>query len=124
MANNDMEVIMYKILKYLYCSMIHGVKPLEEDFCCNGRIFGHGIPPYTWSCVMQELEINGYIRGLKTVETKNGSLLDASDVIITYAGRQFLNENSGMKKAAEYLGSAFETILSGVVEALTVSVIK
>ena len=39
MAKNDMEVIMYKILRYLYECMKLGVEPELEQFAWNSKLF-------------------------------------------------------------------------------------
>lgn len=46
MAKNDMEVIMYKILRYLYECMKLGVEPELEQFAWNSKLFD--IPQSYW----------------------------------------------------------------------------
>ncbi|MBQ0004623.1 MAG: hypothetical protein KBS68_02035 [Clostridiales bacterium] len=38
MAKNDMPVIIYKILKYLYECMKAGKQPDETDFCAESKL--------------------------------------------------------------------------------------
>lgn len=116
MAQNDMEVIIYKILRYLYDSMKAGKRPREEDFCCSCRMFN--IPPVYWNQIIIEMSENGLIKGILITETKDGALIDASGARITMAGSQYLKENSGMRKAAAVAGTAFEYILEAIIGAL------
>ena len=46
MAKDDMEVIMYKILKYLYECMKKDIDPQMEDFSWNSKLFR--IPQNYW----------------------------------------------------------------------------
>ena len=74
MAQNDMEVIIYKILRYLYDSMKAGnLHPREEDFCCSCRMFN--IPLIYWNQIIIEMSENGLIKGVLITETKDGALL-------------------------------------------------
>ena len=119
MAYDDMEVIMYQILKYLYECMKCGVTPREIDFNHGARLFEADIPEAYWKQVMEELQDHNYIKGLIVGPmTKDGIIMDASRVRITLEGVQFLKENSGMQRAADKLGRAFEILLAGIVQAL------
>ena len=55
MAQNDMEVIMYKILSYLYECMKAGKRPRMEDMCCSCQMFQ--IPLSYWGTIMEELTL-------------------------------------------------------------------
>ena len=57
MAQNDMEVIMYKILKYLYECMKADVPPRMEDINCTCQMFQ--IPLRYWGMIMDELISRG-----------------------------------------------------------------
>ena len=46
MAKDDMEVIMYKILKYLYECMKKDISPQLEDFSWDSKLFH--IPQNYW----------------------------------------------------------------------------
>ena len=78
MAKNDMEVIMYKILRYLYECMKLGVEPELEQFAWNSKLFD--IPQSYWnkpanveSRVIQPIreELTPLFRGL-TIRKKYG----------------------------------------------------
>lgn len=117
MAQNDMEVIMYKILSYLYECMKAGKRPRMEDICCSCEMFQ--IPKPYWEQIMRELASKGLISGFLMRETKDCLLISMTDnPTITYEGRQFLVENSGMKRAAEFLGGTFSILLDGIIAAL------
>ena len=53
MAKNDMEVIVYKILSYLYECMKNGATPEMEDMCHNCKLFR--IPRSYWLMIMKDL---------------------------------------------------------------------
>lgn len=117
MAQNDMEVIMYKILKYLYECMKADVLPRMEDINCTCQMFR--IPLRYWGMIMDELFSRGLIKGFRRITTKGTVIIQMIDNPgITYEGRQFLVENSGMKRAAEFTGNAFAVLLDGIVAAL------
>jgi hypothetical protein len=116
MQNDDMEVIMYKILSYLYAAQKAGEAPREEDFCAQSRLFH--IPTSYWTDVLQELLDNGYIKGVEIAQYINGPSVDASHAKITLQGVQFLRENAGMAKVREFLGNAFALVLEQVISKL------
>ena len=61
MAQNDMEIIVYKILSYLYECMKSGKHPRMEDMGCVCQMFR--IPQEYWNQVMEELIDCGYVKG-------------------------------------------------------------
>lgn len=69
MAKNDMEVIMYKILRYLYECMKLGVEPELEQFAWNSKLFD--IPQSYWCKIIVTLVRKGYITGFATVYKGN-----------------------------------------------------
>lgn len=112
MAQNDMEVIMYKILSYMYECMKAGARPRMEDICYTCQMFQ--IPKPYWEQIMKELITRGLLSGFLMRQTKDGLIICMADnPAITYEGRQFLVENSGMKRAASFLGNAFGYIKGG-----------
>lgn len=117
MAQDDMEIVMYKILSYLYRCMKDGKRPKAEDMCCECQMF-HISASY-WGKIMDELILNEYIRGFNRIPTKGATIIQMrDDAGITYKGREFLIENAGMKRAAAFLGGAFSVILDGIVGAI------
>ena len=115
MAKDDMDVIIYKILRYMYECMKAGHKPAMEDMCCNCKLFD--IPERYWESIIRELIDAGYVRGITYRITKSGPLINMTDdVSITLDGVHFLEENSRMAKAKQFLGSAFEIVLDTVLK--------
>lgn len=59
MAYNDMDVIIYKILAYLYECMKNGVAPREEDMCSSAKLLR--IPERYWLQIIEEMQAEGLI---------------------------------------------------------------
>ena len=57
MASNDMQVLMYKILKYLYECMKLGKEARLEDFSYNSKLFD--IPKNYWLEIICTLVTHG-----------------------------------------------------------------
>lgn len=114
MANNDMEVIMYKILRYLYECMKFDIIPDLQKYGWNSRMIN--VPQQYWCKIIKILVEKGFVIGFSILSTKEGVQIQINPPVeITYEGREFLRENSGMKKAKDFCGEAFEMILSAVV---------
>ena len=110
MAYNDMEVIAYKILKFLYECMKQGITPTKEDLIreCNLDKF----PESYWCKVVAELIDKRYIKGFSQLKCKGGTYIQMNDDIsVTFDGVRFLEDNSKMKEVKDFLGSAFEIAL-------------
>lgn len=117
MAKDDMEIIIYKILSYLYECAKNGVHPEMEDICYECKLFR--VPESYWKLIMREIISNGYITGINIVSAKDKEyFLMMDDVGITLAGREYLCENSGMKTAEKICGKAFEIVLEAVIGVL------
>lgn len=85
MAYNDMDVIIYKILSYLYECMKQGVSPRPEDMCASARLFR--IPQKYWIQIIEEIQGHGLVKGFFIIDTKEGKLVQLSDnVIVTLDG--------------------------------------
>lgn len=120
MAYDDMEVVMYKILAYLYKCNKSGKEPEFLDYYAGGSLVKTN--QVYWNQIMKELIDLGYVRGFLTRETKDGLLIQQDCPQVTFAGRSFLKENSRMNEAKDFLGDAFEKVLTATVEALAASV--
>lgn len=117
MANNDMEVIMYKVLNYLYKCMKADVIPNKEDLIRDCDLVN--IPENYWTQVVIELCDRGFVKGIHTRATKSGPLIFVNpDVRITFDGVEFLKENSTMKKVKDFLGKTYEIVLSQAIQSL------
>lgn len=116
MAKDDMDVIIYKILRYMYERVKRGETPRLEDMCYDCKLFH--IPEGYWNQIIVELAESGYVRGFLCRRTKSGLVVTMmDDVSITLAGVHFLEENSRMRKAGEFLGKAFEIVLGTILTA-------
>ena len=117
MASNDMEVIMYKILKYLYECMKNDKEPKLEEFAWDSKIMN--VPKNYWLEVIAVLTEKEFIKGFFVMcnKTKDTELHVQTDppYKITYEGVCFLDENSGMKKAKEFCKDSFNVLLSAVI---------
>lgn len=119
MAYDDKEVVMYKILAYLYECNKAGKEPEFLDYCAGGALVKTN--QVYWNQIMKELIDRGYVRGFLTRGTKDRLLIQQDYPQVTFAGRTFLKENSRMNEAKAFLGDAFEKVLTATVEALVAS---
>ncbi|MBS4462826.1 MULTISPECIES: YjcQ family protein [unclassified Facklamia] len=100
MAKDDYFVIVYQLLKYLYECVKCGVKPDPEKL--TAMYFN--VPDNYWAYILISLKDDQYIKGIKTIPTKDGILFsDLSDLMITPKGIQYLFENSLLEKAKKTL---------------------
>ena len=100
MAKDDMNLIIYKILRYLYgCNKSGKTTTFSDMF--SALEFGN-IPPNYLSQILSELIDAGYIKGVMLTPTKGVTVITVSDnARITLKGVEYLDENSRMKKAAD-----------------------
>ena len=109
MAKDDYHVIAYRILAYLYICLKAGedidMQSIQaEELHINQRY---------WEYIMRHLYQEGYIEGLYLVpvigkEEKGVKITRA--LMITPAGIDFLESNSAMSRAREFLKTLKETI--------------
>ena len=82
MAKNDMEVIMYKIIRYLYECIKTGKSPELTDIMWRCKLFD--IPKVYWLAIMRELIEDEYIDGLRFIGAKDmEQVLQVGDIRIT-----------------------------------------
>lgn len=108
MAHDDMHVVMYKILSYLYKCMKAGESP-------DLRMVGAdalGINHKYWSAIVDELVERGYVKGFKVTEVPGLTprCVTPVDPAITMSGVEFLMENSMMRKAYAFLRDAKDAL--------------
>lgn len=107
MAKNDYHVIMYRILIYLYACLKEGV-PFDPDEVSYERL---GIPESYWSTVVAKMAEKGFITGAVIIPLLGiGKRIKWVEPEITPEGVEFLQENSLMGKAREFLKTVKETI--------------
>lgn len=107
MAQDDMFVVMYRIIAYLYDCMKNGEDPdiMQYGFTATG------IPEPYWNKVMKQLVDHGLIDGVLVITTGSGELIvTPTDPTVTMEGVQFAQENSMMAKAAKFLKDAKASI--------------
>ena len=114
MAKNDMEVIQYKILEYLYGCLKSGHLASMDEMAWKCRLFD--ITREYWLVILRELIEEGYVSGLKYIDAKDMEcVIETGTITITKVGRQYLIENSRMQKIREELGEAFKITLGAVI---------
>ncbi len=107
MKRDDFYVIAYRILSYLYACMKCGEKP-DMNVISYEKL---GICESYLNNIVIELLENGYIKGITEVRVLGSSPgIKAIDPKITMQGIEFLQENSAMKKAYDFLKSLKEII--------------
>lgn len=106
MAQNDMYVVMYKIIAYLYDCMKRGVSPDAAKISAGAL----GIPDEYWIDVIEELVDHGYVKGfgISYADNMPGVIIDRPRV--TMEGVAFAQENSMMGKAQAFLQDAKASI--------------
>ena len=100
MAKNDYFVIVYRILTYLYEMFKAGEKPNIEMFSPDALGINNGY----WTNTMESMLEEGYIKGVTMVPRIGGAPgVKISDIKITPKGIEYLQENSTMQKAKNFL---------------------
>ena len=99
MASDDMHVVIYKILAYIYKCMKCGETPEKGEISAEAL----GIPYAYWAQIISELCSHGYVSGISVVKTTSGLSVTLAKPTITLDGVEFLMENSMMTKAVKFL---------------------
>ncbi|MBS4750978.1 hypothetical protein GMA11_05100 [Granulicatella sp. zg-ZJ] len=110
MAKDDYDVIVFKILTYLYRKLKNRYEddtylyPLTNDFPINEDYF---------ISILEDLEEKKFIKNLKIIKSWGGDVVgyDLSQVKITGDGIEYLRDNSRMKKLINLVKEA-RTIMS------------
>lgn len=107
MAKDDMFVIMYRILAYIYVCEKQGGQ-FDEKAISWGKI---KIPESYWIDVIEEIKDHGYIKGVHIKEFCGGAkMVEWDRPKITQEGVEFINENFTMAKAKEVLKGLKEVV--------------
>lgn len=107
MAKDDYFVLAYRILRYLYECFKAGEQAELEMFGPNALGINNGY----WVNLLESLVVEGYITGISfpsAVGRIHGAKVYGAK--ITQKGIEFLEDNSKMKKAAQFLRSVKETV--------------
>lgn len=103
MSQNDMYVVMYKIIAYIYDCMKRGVEP--DDAGWGSRELG--IPESYWTSIVEELIEHRFITGVKVNHFLGGQdMVSAFRPRVTMEGVAFAQENTMMAKAKAFLQDA------------------
>ena len=103
MAFDDMSVVMYRILAYVYDCMKRGVEPDDARWSCIAL----GISESYWQKVVVDLIDHGYLAGVRVDTFADGTtMVSPIDPRVTIEGYQFITENSAMGKAKRFLQDA------------------
>ena len=102
MAQNDMYVVMYKIIAYLYDCMKSGVSPDIEKISADAL----GIPEEYRVDVIEELVDHGYVKGFGIRYADNMPVVIIDRPRVTMEGVAFAQENSMMGRAKAFLQDA------------------
>lgn len=112
MANDDYDVILCKVLVYLYAVMKRKTVFISEEF---EKTVKRDANEEYFKDVLRLAQEEGFIAGLNFTRAWGGTyiLLSAySDMEITAAGIRYLNENSGMRKVLNTLKQGVDVIAS------------
>lgn len=107
MAKDDFFVITYRILSYLYACFKAGEKADLEMISPDALHISSGY----WINIMECLSEKGYITGIvfpKAIGGLGGAKI--SNLKITMDGIEFLQENSSIKKAVDFLKTVKEIV--------------
>lgn len=96
-----MNVVMYKILAYLYDCMKQGVEPQRSKIAHDSDMLG--IPEPYWERIMAQLADRGFVKGVVVRCYDDSPTVLVSKPYVTLEGVQFMQENSMMDKALKFL---------------------
>lgn len=107
MAKDDYFVIVCRVLTYLYACLKSGAEPDKSEL--GPERFG--IEPKYWLYIIENLQKQGYVSGVH-IGRLLGRLpsVKLDGIMITPAGIEYLQENSAIAKAKDFLKTLKEII--------------
>lgn len=99
MARDDMHVVMYTILRYLYDCLKGGKDPDPSAFSASAL----GINASYWTAIVADLVNRGYVRGVRVFHNSDGDQVQVVKPCVTIEGVEFMMENSMMQRALKFL---------------------
>jgi len=106
-AKDDYSALACRILLYLYACLKTGQKP-EESEISPARL---DINPQYWIYITRHLQADGYISGMYFGELLGGMpSVKMLELEITPKGIEYLQENSVMNKAKDFLRTLKEIV--------------
>lgn len=100
MAKDDYQVIVFRILKYLYNQLKNGL-PVEAEMLGHDSKTCNINEPY-WRYIITSMQEEGLIRGLKT-EADQADCEHLENVQITPKGIEMLSDNGTAKKVDDLI---------------------
>lgn len=100
MAKDDYQVIVFRILKYLYNQLKNGL-PVEAEMLGHDSKNCNINEPY-WRYIITSMQEEGLIRGLKT-EADQADYEHLENVQITPKGIEMLSDNGTAKKVDDLI---------------------
>ncbi|MGI6040975.1 MAG: YjcQ family protein [Candidatus Alectryocaccobium sp.] len=97
MAKDDMHVIIYKLLSYLYECMKKG-SAVDVELLNNKMFLEVEIPFSYWYKILLELKRLEYIRG---ISLSNGKIVTMNKIEITFKGVEYLSSDDFIRKVAK-----------------------
>lgn len=111
MAKDDYEVIVYRILVYLYACMKR--KIIFEDITFQEAVKKNVESDTYFYDVLRMMQTEGLIEGLTFIKAWGGDVIlasDLKDMQITAAGIRYIREDSMMKKIGTMLKESADII--------------
>jgi hypothetical protein len=111
MAKDDYDVVLYRLLVYLYACMKH--KIIYEDASFDEAVRKNVDNDQYFYKIIEMAQDEGFIKNarfLKTWGNDKVPLFEMDEIEITTSGIRYLKENSRMLKVAETLKSTGDTI--------------
>lgn len=100
MPKDDIYVIMYKILAYLYKCMKSGIEPQLSKWDAEAM----AIPQSYWNNIVEQMMEHNFISGVECTHVFGGeTIIDPVNPAVTMEGVQFARENTMMAKAKKFL---------------------
>ena len=97
MAKDDMNLIMFKILAYLYECMVIDKAVNEDNFKAENSFFAKDLSQSYINDICKALEDDGYTKGFVFANTWGGEIIALSySAKITPTGFEFMKENKDM----------------------------
>lgn len=119
MAKDDYDVILYRLLVYLYACKKREIMFDPDTFDAAVRKDVHSDPYF--NDILEMAQSEGLIKGVLLKKAWGGDKLllsNLSDIEITAAGIRYLKENSTMKRIGDRLKDAVDIIakLAGILQ--------
>lgn len=111
MAKDDYHVLAYRILAYLYACLKDGTKPDLNYLSYDSKVFN--IAESYWEYIITHLYEDGLVEGIYLIPMSgrsNPGIKYDTNFMITPKGIEFLQNNSSMNRAKEFLKTIKEVV--------------